>query len=242
MCGRFTQQRPASELAEIFAAEPLVDDPGARFNVAPTDEALVVVQREERRAITAYRWGLVPHWATDLKGGSRMFNARAETLTTSPAFRAAFQRRRCLVPVDSFYEWKREGTVRQPYRVVREDGRPLALAGLWAGWRDPTSDPESPIVVRTFTIVTTTPNGALADLHDRMPVIVPDDAWGRWLDPAPSDTGELLGLLQPTDEIALRVHAVSRAVNDVRRDGPELIEPLIASAAADGPTEGQLGL
>jgi putative SOS response-associated peptidase YedK len=242
MCGRFTQQRPASELAEIFAAEPLVDDPGARFNVAPTDEALVVVQREERRAITAYRWGLVPHWATDLKGGSRMFNARAETLTTSPAFRAAFQRRRCLVPVDSFYEWKREGTVRQPYRVVREDGRPLALAGLWAGWRDPTSDPESPIVVRTFTIVTTTPNGALADLHDRMPVIVPEDAWGRWLDPAPSDTGELLGLLQPTDEIALRVHAVSRAVNDVRRDGPELIEPLIASAAADGPTEGQLGL
>jgi putative SOS response-associated peptidase YedK len=242
MCGRFTQERPASELAEIFAAEPLVDELGDRYNVAPTDEALVVVQRDDRRAITAYRWGLVPHWATDLKAGSRMFNARAETLTSSPAFRAAFQRRRCLVPVDSFYEWKREGTVRQPYRVVREDGRPLALAGLWAGWRDPTSDPESPIVVRTFTIVTTTPNGALADLHDRMPVIVPDDAWGRWLDPAPSDTGELLGLLQPTDEIALRVHAVSRAVNDVRRDGPELIEPLIASAAADGPTEGQLGL
>jgi putative SOS response-associated peptidase YedK len=242
MCGRFTQQRPASELAEIFAAEPLVDEPGAQFNVAPTDDALVVVQREDRRAITAYRWGLVPHWSTDLKSGSRMFNARAETLTTSPAFRAAFQRRRCLVPVDSFYEWKREGTVRQPYRVVREDGRPLALAGLWAGWRDPTSDPESPIVVRTFTIVTTTPNDALADLHDRMPVIVPEDAWGRWLDPAPPDTGELLGLLQPTDEIALRIHAVSRAVNDVRRDGPELIEPLIATVAGDGPAEGQLGL
>lgn len=242
MCGRFTQQRPASELAEIFAAEPLVDEPGAQFNVAPTDDALVVVQRDDRRAITVYRWGLVPHWSTDLKGGSRMFNARAETLTTSPAFRAAFQRRRCLVPVDSFYEWKREGTVRQPYRVVREDGRPLALAGLWAGWRDPTSDPESPIVVRTFTIVTTSPNDALVDLHDRMPVIIPDDAWARWLDPAPADTGELLGLLRPTDEIELRIHAVSRAVNDVRRDGPELIEPLIATAAGDGPTEGQLGL
>jgi putative SOS response-associated peptidase YedK len=133
MCGRFSQQRPASELAEIFAAEPLVDDPGARFNVAPTDDALVVVQREDRRAITAYRWGLVPHWAKDLKTGSRMFNARAETLTTSPAFRDAFKRRRCLVPVDSFYEWKREGSVRQPYNVVRADGRPLALAGLWAG-------------------------------------------------------------------------------------------------------------
>lgn len=242
MCGRFTQQRPASELAEIFAAEPLVDDPGARFNVAPTDDALVVVQREDRRAITAYRWGLVPHWSADLKGGSRMFNARAETLTTSPAFRAAFHRRRCLVPVDSFYEWKREGGVRQPYRVVREDGRPLALAGLWAGWRDPTSDPASPLVVRTFTIVTTTPNDALADLHDRMPVIVPDDAWQRWLDPAPADPGELMGLLQPTDDIALRVYAVSRAVNNVRSDGPELIEPLIAAAAADGPPDGQLGL
>jgi putative SOS response-associated peptidase YedK len=242
MCGRFTQERPASELAEIFAAEPLVDELGDRYNVAPTDEALVVVQRDDRRAITAYRWGLVPHWATDLKAGSRMFNARAETLTSSPAFRAAFQRRRCLVPVDSFYEWKREGSVRQPYRVVREDGRPLALAGLWAGWRDPSSDPESPVIVRTFTIVTSGPNEAVSDLHDRMPVIVPDSAWERWLDPSPADPGELQGLLQPTDDIALRIHAVSRAVNDVRRDGPELIEPLIVSAVADGPVEGQLGL
>ena len=134
MCGRFTQERPASELADIFAAEPLVDDPGPRYNVAPTDEVLVVVQREERRAITSYRWGLVPHWSADLKTGSRMFNARAETLTTSPAFRDAFKRRRCLVPAESFYEWKREGSVRQPYRVVREDGRPLvarrAVGGL----------------------------------------------------------------------------------------------------------------
>jgi putative SOS response-associated peptidase YedK len=233
MCGRFSQQRPASELAEIFAAEPLVDDPGARFNVAPTDDALVVVQRDDRRAITAYRWGLVPHWAADLKAGARMFNARAETLTTSPAFRDAFKRRRCLVPVDSFYEWKREGTARQPYNVVREDGRPLALAGLWAGWKDPATE----TVRRTFTIVTTTPNDALADLHDRMPVMIPDDAWDRWLDPSPADPGELIGLLQPTDEIALRVYAVNRDVNDVRRDGPELIEPLIAQ-----PPAGTLGI
>jgi putative SOS response-associated peptidase YedK len=233
MCGRFSQQRPASELAEIFAAEPLVDDPGARFNVAPTDDALVVVQREDRRAITAYRWGLVPHWARDLKTGSRMFNARAETLTTSPAFRDAFKRRRCLVPVDSFYEWKREGSVRQPYNVVRADGRPLALAGLWAGWKDPATE----TVRRTFTIVTTTPNDAMADLHDRMPVVIPDAAWDRWLDPSPADPGELIGLLQPTDEIALRVYAVNRDVNDVRRDGPELVEPLIV-----GPPAGTLGI
>ena len=223
MCGRFTQQRPASELAEIFAAEPLADELGARFNVAPTDDAYVVVQREDRRAITAYRWGLVPHWARDLKTGSKMFNARAETLTTSPAFRDAFKRRRCLVPVDSFYEWKREGTVRQPYLVAQPDGRPLALAGLWAGWKDPDTD----VVRRTFTIITTTPNDALTDLHDRMPVMIPDGAWDRWLDPAPADPGELIGLLQPTDELALRVYAVNRDVNDVRRDGPELIAPLV---------------
>jgi putative SOS response-associated peptidase YedK len=227
MCGRFTQERPASELADIFAAEPLVDDPGPRFNVAPTDETLVVVQREERRAITSYRWGLVPHWSTDLKAGSRMFNARAETITTSPAFRDAFKRRRCLVPVESFYEWKREGTVRQPYRVVRDDGQPLALAGLWAGWKDPSTEQ----VRRTFTIVTTTPNDAMADLHDRMPVLVPEASWERWLRPTAAEPGELLAMLQPTDEIALRIYAVNRYVNDVRRDGPELIEPLAATAA-----------
>jgi putative SOS response-associated peptidase YedK len=227
MCGRFTQERPASELAEIFGAEPLVDDPGGHYNVAPTDEASVVVQREDRRAITAYRWGLIPHWATEAKVASRMFNARAETLTTSPAFRAAFQRRRCLVPVDSFYEWKREGTVRQPYRVIRSDGRPLALAGLWAGWRDPATE----TVRRTFTIVTTTPNDALRDLHDRMPVVLPEDAWDLWLGPPPADPGELLGLLVPNDDIELAIYPVVRDVNDVRRDGPALIEPLVPAAS-----------
>jgi putative SOS response-associated peptidase YedK len=227
VCGRFTQERPASELAEIFGAEPLVDDPGAHFNVAPTDEALVVVQRDERRAITAYRWGLIPHWATEARVGSRMFNARAETLTASPAFREAFRRRRCLVPVDSFYEWKREGAIRQPYRIKQVDERPLALAGLWAGWRDP----ETETVRRTFTIVTTAPNEALANLHDRMPVVVPEEAWTRWLSPKSAPPGELLGLLLvPNEAVRLRIQAVSRLVNDVRQDGPALIEPLVATA------------
>jgi putative SOS response-associated peptidase YedK len=222
MCGRFTQQRPASELAEIFAAEPLADELGARYNVAPTDEAFVVVQREERRAITAYRWGLIPHWATERKAGSRMFNARAETLTASPAFRDAFRKKRCLVPVDSFYEWQRLGGARQPFRVARADGRPLVLAGLWAGWRDPDLD----AVVRTFTIVTTSPNDQLADLHDRMPVILPDDAWAPWLAAGGADAAGLLGLFEPSDDIELVIHPVGRGVNDVRQDGPALIEPI----------------
>ena len=221
MCGRFAQQRPASELAEIYAAEPLVDDPGPQFNVAPTDEALVVVQREERRAITAYRWGLIPHWADKARVGSRMFNARAETLTSSPAFRDAFVRKRCLVPVEGFYEWRRRGTVRQPFLIGQADGMPLTLAGLWAGWRDPATER----VVRTFTIVTSTPNDQMADIHDRMPVVVSEAAWSLWLDPT-TDPSELQGLLQPNDDVLLRIQAVSRLVNDVRNDGPELIHPV----------------
>lgn len=222
MCGRFTQQRPASELAEIFSAEPIVDDPGPRYNVAPTDEALVVVQRDERRAITAYRWGLIPHWADSAKVGSRMFNARAETLTASPAFRDALRRKRCLVPVESFYEWRREGAIRQPYAIARSDGRPIVLAGLWSGWRDPATD----TVRRTFTIVTTRPNRTMAEIHDRMPVVLDDADWPAWLDPAPAEPGRLLAMLEPRDEPDLVLRAVSRLVNDVRNDGPELVVPL----------------
>ena len=236
MCGRFSQQRPASELAEIFAAEPLSDEPGPRFNVAPTDDALVVVQREERRAVTAFRWGLIPHWADTAKVGSRMFNARAETLTTSAAFRDAFRRKRCLVPVDAFYEWRRDGARRQPFAIGREDGRPLALAGLWSGWRDPAAER----VVRTFTIVTTRPTDQMAALHDRMPVVVPEDAWALWLDPARDDTDELHALLEPRDDLALQIRAVSPLVNNVRNDGPELLAPFDPDAAAEPEPVGPL--
>ena len=221
MCGRFAQQRPASELAEIFAAEPLADDPGPQFNVAPTDEALVIVQREDRRAVVAYRWGLIPHWSENAKVGSKMFNARAETLTSSPAFREALVRRRCLIPVDGFYEWKREGTVRQPYLIGRADGLPLTLAGLWAGWRDPATER----VVRSFTIVTSAPNDQMIDLHNRMPVVLREEAWATWLDPA-TDRSELRALLEPTDDVTLDIRPVSRLVNDVRNDGPELVQAL----------------
>ena len=222
MCGRFTQERPTSDLAEIFAAEDLAAEPGGRFNVAPTDDAAVVVQREDHRAIKAYRWGLIPHWAENAKVGNRMFNARAETLGSSPVFRDAFRKRRCLVPVDSFYEWRREGKIRQPYRIVPSDGRPLALAGLWAGWRDPDTDQ----VRRTFTIITTGPNELMRPIHDRMPVVVPPEAWDRWLDSTLPDPAELNGLLVPTPDGELEIYPVSRAVNDVRNDGPDLIEPI----------------
>ena len=213
------QERPVSDLAEIFEAEALVDEPGGRYNIAPTDEAIVVVERDDRRALTGYRWGLIPHWSRDARIASRTFNARAESIASMPAFRESFRRRRCLVPVDAFYEWKQEDGVRQPYRIFRADGRPLALAGLWAGWKNPDTDE----VRRTFTIVTTTPNAVVAALHNRMPVIVPDGAWGRWLDPRPTELGELRALLEPSDEIALEMAPASRLVNDVRNDGPQLL-------------------
>jgi putative SOS response-associated peptidase YedK len=222
MCGRFAQQRPASELAQIFDAEPLVADPGDHFNVAPTNDAMVVVQKEDRRAVTAYRWGLIPHWAKDRSIGQRMINARAETLATSSAFRDAFRKRRCLVPVDAFYEWRREGGLRIPHAIRRDDGGPLALAGLWSGWHDPETDE----VVRTFTIVTTRSNDLVATIHDRMPVVVPPDAWGRWLDPALADVAELNGLLVPADPSGLVLYPVTRRVNSVRNDDPELLVPL----------------
>ena len=213
------QERPVSDLAEIFDAEALVDEPGGRYNIAPTDEAIVVVERDDRRALKGYRWGLIPHWAPDARIASRTFNARAESIASMPAFRESFRRRRCLVPVDAFYEWRRQDGVRQPYRIFRSDGRPLALAGLWAGWKNPETDE----VRRTFTIVTTTPNAVVAELHNRMPVVVPDEAWGRWLDPRPTELGELRALLEPSDEVALEIAPASRLVNDVRNDGPQLL-------------------
>ena len=224
MCGRFTQERSSSELAEIFEAEDLAELEGDRFNVAPTDEANVIVQRSERRAVTRYRWGLIPHWADDPRIGSKMFNARAETLARSPAFRDAFARKRCLVPVDSFYEWRREGNLRVPFRVVRDDGRPLTLAGLWAGWRDDDTGE----IRRTFTIVTSGPNSLMRPIHNRMPVVVPPEAWERWLDPSLSNPAQLQGLLEPIEDDHLEAYEVSRLVNNVRNDGPDLIERLTA--------------
>jgi len=222
MCGRFTQQRPTSEIAAIFDAEDLFDDAGGRYNVAPTDEAAVVVQRDDRRAVVGYRWGLIPGWADDPRIASRSFNARAESVATSSLFRDAFRRRRCLVPVDGFYEWLRDGSTRRPMRIHDPADRPLVLAGLWTG----RQDPESEVWHRTFTIVTTRPNAFMARIHDRMPVVLPEASWAAWLDPAPREPGELRALLEPRDDIMLDAYPVPPLVNNVRNNGPELVERL----------------
>lgn len=249
MCGRFTQQRPTSELAAIFDAEDLVDAPGGRFNVAPTDPAAVIVRRDDRRALTAYRWGLIPHWSQSPATGNRMFNARAESIDGTPAFRYAFQKRRCLVPVDAFYEWRRSTDargkpVREPFAATRRDGRPMALAGLWAGWHDDDTGE----VIRSFTIVTTGANELMRPIHDRMPVVVPESAWDLWLDPTATTApalSELKGLLVPADEDWLEAYRVSRRVNGVRNDDAGLIAPLGPEPddpARPGVARGQLSL
>jgi putative SOS response-associated peptidase YedK len=241
MCGRFTQQRPTSEIASIFDAEDLAQDGGGHFNVAPTDEAAVVVQREDRRAVVRYQWGFQPSWVAAGKDGrppQRPFNARAESLATSGLFRDAFRRRRCLVPVDGFYEWRRDGGTKTPMRIHDPADGVLALAGLWTGRQDEASG----AWIRTFTIVTTRPNDFMASIHDRMPVVIPPDAWERWLDPTPRDAGELRALLEPSDDLGLAAYAVGTLVNNARNDGPDLILPADTAPVAKPRADEGLGL
>ncbi len=226
MCGRITQQLSSDEIARLFGAEDEANDLGGHFNVAPTQNVRVVLEEDHRRIVEELRWGLIPSWATDPSIGSRMINARAETVVEKPAFRTAFRRYRCIVPADSFYEWKRDGTVKVPFAIGRRDGAPLALAGLWSVWRPKGSEER----VRSFTIITTEANSLLAPIHDRMPVILPEDAWSEWIDPKNEDVGALKSLLVPFPAEAMRAYPVSRAVNDVRHDGPELIEPVQAAS------------
>lgn len=213
-----------SEIGRIFDAE--VDDPsafeelGPRYNVAPTQPVTVVVQRgDEGRFVELHRWGLVPAWADSAAAGARMINARAETVATSPAFRASFRRRRCIIPADGFYEWRREGKIKKPFLIHARDDRPLAFAGLWAPWRDPASGEW----LLSAAVVTTTSNAAVGELHDRMPAILAEDEWPLWLDPMIGDPGLLRDLLHPADDALLRLDAASPLVNNANNEGPELL-------------------
>ncbi len=221
MCGRMTQQTSPSEVARIFDAEPLDDDLVApRFNCAPTDPLTVVLERDGGRLLERHRWGLTPPWAVDLSQSARMINARAETVATSRAFRVALRRRRCIVPADGFYEWERRGSVRRPW-LIRPVGRsPMAMAGLWSLWRDPSGR-----WIPSCAVITTEANATVAPLHDRMPVLLKDKDWDLWLDPTESSPELMRELLAPAPPDLLQRHPVSSRVNNVRNEGPELIEP-----------------
>jgi putative SOS response-associated peptidase YedK len=226
MCGRFLNKLPAAEIARIFGTRnPLANYP-ARFNIAPTDPVLTVRfnPKAKERTLDALRWGLVPQWAKDLKIGSRMINARAETVATQPAFRDAFRERRCIIPASGFYEWQKIGVTKQPYAIVPEGDPLFAFAALWENWRVRAAA-DSAEWIRTCTIITGEPNELVAPIHNRMPVILPSEAWGTWLGEEPASAAELQALLKPFPAGCMRAYPVSTKVNSVKNDEPSLIEP-----------------
>lgn len=215
MCGRYVLASPGELIAEHFRLSEVPAYP-PRYNIAPTMDGLVVRETPDgEREAVMLRWGLVPAWAKDPAIGSRMINARAESVADKPAFRAAFRRRRCLVPADGFYEWQPvAGGRKQPYFIRLASGAPLALAGLWEQWRGPDGD-----AIATFTIVTTAANEAMRAFHDRMPVLVAPADHDEWLSsPNPS------ALLAPWAGEPFEIRPVSTRVNSVRNDAPDLLE------------------
>jgi putative SOS response-associated peptidase YedK len=278
MCGRYASARKRIELLEEFrierdrVAEPLEPD----YNVAPTKPVYAVLSRDARpaeaagqaegaagaaaspaiqpgvaRELRVVRWGLVPFWAKDPKIGSRLINARAETVDSKPAFRQAFKRRRCLLPADGYYEWQRpDGTgasdepggggraggakgAKQPYFITSGDGRPLAFAGLYELWRDAAlPDDHQRAWLWTATIITTSAPDDLGKIHDRMPMVIAPDRWSDWLDPGCDDPADLMALLAPAASGGLISYPVSTAVNSVRNNGPQLIERIEPGPAA----------
>ncbi len=221
MCGRYFQQRGPASVARYFETVNALPNLPASWNRAPTQDGLVVRRHPETgaRHLDALRWGLVPRWAKDPSVGSRMINARSESLTERPAFRDAFARRRCIVAADGFYEWRTEGRAKQPFAVAMADGAPMPLAGLWEGWRAPDGT-----VLRTYTIVTGEANAKLSGIHHRMPVILPREAWPLWLsEEEPSGADSLLSVLRPCPPEWLAVWPVSARVNRVAENDAALL-------------------
>lgn len=219
MCGRFALYHEGDEIAERFQLDRAAVELEPRYNIAPTQPVAVVVQTEER-LLDAYRWGLVPSWARDPAIGNRMINARGETLAEKPAYKAAFRRRRCLIPASGFYEWRKDGKAKIPTFIRCRDGAPLALAGMWEEWRGGDSEP-----LRTCTIVTTAASDFMRPIHDRMPVILNGDGQRAWLDPGQQDADALSALLRPWAADDLLAHPVSGRVNSPGHDAPDCIAP-----------------
>ena len=247
MCGRYASSRDPEDIVEEFEIHT---EPPARlepdFNVAPTKDVYAVVERPPRREtpdapgepaerqLRVVTWGLVPSWAKDPKIGSRMINARMETVAEKPAFRRAFERRRAIIPADGYYEWYQTDDTtasgrprKQPFFIRPKDGSILAMAGLYELWRDPAKGDDDPTRwLWTCTVITTDAEDDLGRIHDRMPLMLTPDRYDAWLDPENHDHEQLLGLLQPATPGLLEAYPVSARVSNVRNNGPELVEPL----------------
>jgi putative SOS response-associated peptidase YedK len=234
MCGRFVSARKRLELLEQFAAtrDAVASDRDPDYNVAPTKRIFTVLEHPAKegkaeRELRLVRWGLVPSWAKDTKVGARMINARSETVAVKPSFRAAFARRRCLIPADGYYEWMTEGKAKQPFYIQRTDGGLLAFAGLYELWRSPElPEDHEDAWYWSGSIITTQATDEIGRIHDRTPMVIEAGSWADWLDPANQDKDAMLAAMRPATEVGLTSYAVSSAVNSVRNNGPSLIEPL----------------
>jgi putative SOS response-associated peptidase YedK len=217
MCGRYAVTSAPEAIRALFGYAEQPNFP-PRYNIAPTQPIGIVRLVEGKRQFALVRWGLLPSWVKDPRSFSLLVNARGESLADKPAFKAAMKYRRCLVPADGFYEWKATGTRKQPYYVHAKSGQPLAFAGLWETWTGPNGEE-----METAAIVTTRVNRALADIHDRMPVVVSPDAFNLWLDCTNVDAETAASLVAPAPENLLEAYEVSTAVNRTANDNPDLI-------------------
>ena len=217
MCGRFTLKVDIERIAKTFGVEPTLNTV-KRYNIAPTQNVVSVMRNGETH-LAELRWGLIPSWAKDESIGSRMINARAESLAEKPSFKGLLRSKRCLIVADGFYEWKQENGHKTPMYITMKDDEPFAFAGLWDTWKNPDGQQ-----LRTCTIITTQPNDVVAPIHNRMPAILLPEAREAWLDPAIKDDELLTHLLAPYPSDAMTARAVSRLVNDPRHDSPDVLQ------------------
>ena len=217
MCGRFTFI-DIEDIRERFKTEPINLKPN--YNVAPTQNVPVILNHQ----LSMFRWGLIPSWAKDPSIGHKMINARAETINEKPSFKHSLQRKRCLIVADGFYEWKKEGTTKQPHRITLKNKKLFGFAGLWDTWKSPLGE-----IINSCSIITTTPNELMVEIHDRMPVILSRDSERVWLDQSIVDGGVLKSLLVPYPAELMIVYEVSGFVNSVKNNGPECLAPVGAT-------------
>ena len=222
MCGRFTLRTPQNLLVQQFLLD-IAPNWQPRYNIAPTQPLLAVRKalNDPQRHVALLRWGLVPSWADDLAIGNRMLNARAEGIAEKPSFRSAIKKRRCLILADGYYEWQKQGKLKQPYYIRMQDERPFAFAGLWESWHPPSG-----ATIETCTIITTQSNELTRPIHDRMPVILDAADYDRWLDPQYFEREEILKLLVPYDSPLMKLDPVSTHVNNVRNEDAECLAGL----------------
>jgi putative SOS response-associated peptidase YedK len=221
MCGRYTFTASPEVLRALFAYAEQPNFP-PRYNIAPTQPIAIVRLVEGKRQFALVRWGLLPSWVKDPKAFTLLINARGESAAEKPAFRAAMKRRRCLIPADGFYEWQATGERKRPFYVHAKSGKPLAFAGLWETWMGPNGEE-----LETAAIVTTTANRTLKPIHERMPVIVPPEAFDFWLDGASVDATTAAALIAPAPDNLLEAYEISTAVNRTANDNPNLLEPVV---------------